>query len=505
MKKLLYISLLLLPLITQGQTTAVTMQFRRNNTQVDDKDSLIYTFPGIMPNTPTGYRTLWNAAKIRDYINLNYVPINGNSTINGIKTFTGSIQSNGTINFAGNNTLSAPGAWLFNSDNDYEFSRQGLGVVFRIGVNSGANYNETALEFRYNGDFSTSGKLHNNWIPDWGSVKSRIDSAIIAGTINPDSVLHPNKNLYDIPNKATTRTNLVVYSKSEIDTKVQLKQPRIISALPTQTSGRPIVGDSVNAAIAKERFRSDSIASAIGTRILKSGDTMTGTLNSQSLIPTTTNIYGAGDATHIYANGYFGATTTGIIRPLNTGGIAVQSSSGVGIAVLTNTGKLYLGANVTPTAQIHIQPGSSTAGTGPLKLSSGPLLATPEVGTEEFLTDRRYFTQTTGATRQTYAWLSDVNSLIDNILPKTADYTIVSGDFAAGKKTTLDLYVDATAGNVTITLPSASTFAGYTIYITKTDASVNTVTINTLLGGNTLITRYQSRQANSDTSSWYNH
>lgn len=253
MKKLLYISLLLLPLITQGQTTAVTMQFRRNNTQVDDKDSLIYTFPGIMPNTPTGYRTLWNAAKIRDYINLNYVPINGNSTINGIKTFTGSIQSNGTINFAGNNTLSAPGAWLFNSDNDYEFSRQGLGVVFRIGVNSGANYNETALEFRYNGDFSTSGKLHNNWIPDWGSVKSRIDSAIIAGTINPDSVLHPNKNLYDIPNKATTRTNLVVYSKSEIDTKVQLKQPRIISALPTQTSGRPIVGDSVNAAIAKER------------------------------------------------------------------------------------------------------------------------------------------------------------------------------------------------------------------------------------------------------------
>lgn len=95
--------------------------------------------------------------------------------------------------------------------------------------------------------------------------------------------------------------------------------------------------------------------------------------------------------------------------------------------------------------------------------------------------------------------------LIDNILSKTADYTIVSGDFVAGKKATLDLYIDATAGNVTITLPSASTFAGYTIYVTKTDASVNIVTVNTVLGSNTLITQYQERQFNSNGTNWYNH
>lgn len=98
-----------------------------------------------------------------------------------------------------------------------------------------------------------------------------------------------------------------------------------------------------------------------------------------------------------------------------------------------------------------------------------------------------------------------ISTLVDNVLSRTANYTIVSTDFAGGKKTTLDLYVDATAGNVTITMPSATTFSGYTIYVTKTDSGVNTVTINTVIGLNTLISQYQERQYNSNGSSWFNH
>jgi hypothetical protein len=104
----------------------------------------------------------------------------------------------------------------------------------------------------------------------------------------------------------------------------------------------------------------------------------------------------------------------------------------------------------------------------------------------------------------TVALTSDISTL-DNVLSKTANYTIVSGDFVTGKNSTLDLYVDATNGNVTITMPSAVTFAGYTIYITKTDTSANTVTINTVLGGNTLLSQYQDRQYRSNSTSWYNH
>lgn len=94
--------------------------------------------------------------------------------------------------------------------------------------------------------------------------------------------------------------------------------------------------------------------------------------------------------------------------------------------------------------------------------------------------------------------------LIDNVLSKTADYTIVAGDFVAGKKSTLDLYVDATIANTTITLPSAVTFKGYTIYITKTDAGVNTVTVNTMTGNN-VIAIAGTKQINSDGTVWRNH
>lgn len=93
----------------------------------------------------------------------------------------------------------------------------------------------------------------------------------------------------------------------------------------------------------------------------------------------------------------------------------------------------------------------------------------------------------------------------DNVLTKSTNYTVVVGDFQVGFKTTLDIYVDASAGNVTITLPAASTFQGYTIYVTKTDASANTVTIFGLLGGNVLSTQYQSKQSNTDGVNWYNH
>lgn len=112
---------------------------------------------------------------------------------------------------------------------------------------------------------------------------------------------------------------------------------------------------------------------------------------------------------------------------------------------------------------------------------------------------------TTNGTGALPTWTT-IPSMADNQLTKTADYTIVSGDFAAGKKTTLDLYVDCTAGNVTITLPTYTSFAGYTIYITKTDLSVNLVTINTVVGNNTLVSQYQSRQFNSAPSiGWINH
>lgn len=61
-----------------------------------------------------------------------------------------------------------------------------------------------------------------------------------------------------------------------------------------------------------------------------------------------------------------------------------------------------------PSAKLHISAGSTTAGTAPLKFNSGSLMSVAEVGAMEFNSDRLYFTKTTGATRETVAYLSDI-------------------------------------------------------------------------------------------------
>lgn len=67
-------------------------------------------------------------------------------------------------------------------------------------------------------------------------------------------------------------------------------------------------------------------------------------------------------------------------------------------------------------------------------------------------------------------------------LSKTANYTVLTTDWA--NTNTLTITVDASAGAVTITLPAASTTAGKIINIKKMDSSINTVTVN---GGGTNI------------------
>lgn len=73
---------------------------------------------------------------------------------------------------------------------------------------------------------------------------------------------------------------------------------------------------------------------------------------------------------------------------------------------------------------ITIRPGTTAAGTAPLKFTSGPLLATTEAGAVEFLTDKLYLTQTTGTTRKTIA-------MYDDSLGATGDmyYRDASGNF----------------------------------------------------------------------------
>jgi hypothetical protein len=67
---------------------------------------------------------------------------------------------------------------------------------------------------------------------------------------------------------------------------------------------------------------------------------------------------------------------------------------------------------------ITVQPGTTSAGTAPIKLTSGPLMNTAEVGAIEFNTDAYYGTITTGAARKQFAFTADVLK-IDQTNPQT--------------------------------------------------------------------------------------
>lgn len=66
----------------------------------------------------------------------------------------------------------------------------------------------------------------------------------------------------------------------------------------------------------------------------------------------------------------------------------------------------------SPTGQLHIGSGSATAGTAPLKFTSGVNLTSPESGAMEWDGSRLYITQASGPTRQTLAYLTDVSGAV---------------------------------------------------------------------------------------------
>ena len=92
-----------------------------------------------------------------------------------------------------------------------------------------------------------------------------------------------------------------------------------------------------------------------------------------------------------------------------------ESTSGSGIPAHSFLGKISINPTnyiVAGTAYLHIGAGTATASTAPLKFTSGTNLTTPEAGAMEWDGSRAYITQTSGPTRQTLAYLTDITGSI---------------------------------------------------------------------------------------------
>ena len=129
------------------------------------------------------------------------------------------------------------------------------------------------------------------------------------------------------------------------------------------------------------------------------------------------------------------------------------------LIVKNTTGNVGIGTT-TPTAVLHLKAGSATAGTAPLKLTSGTLLTTPEAGAIEFNNDAYYGTITTGGKRKQFAFEEK------SYVAKTADYTLTISDFT----------VECTANSFTIKLPTAIGITGRIYNVKNTGTGTITVT-----------------------------
>jgi hypothetical protein len=93
------------------------------------------------------------------------------------------------------------------------------------------------------------------------------------------------------------------------------------------------------------------------------------------------------------------------LTEITSGGL--YTGGGANGLYVGQNGNMGFGAITTPTAQAHFGAGTATANTAPIKLTSGTLNTTPEIGALEFLTDKLYGVITTGAARKEFT-LNDI-------------------------------------------------------------------------------------------------
>lgn len=192
--------------------------------------------------------------------------------------------------------------------------------------------------------------------------------------------------------------------------------------------------------------------------------------------------------------------------------------------------------------KITIRAGTATAGTAPLKFTSGTLLSSAEAGAVEFNTDSLYFTITTGTVRKKVAIYDDASGATGDTYYRDSSgnfvrlgigstgqvlkvasglpaWGSVSSGFATSTQTGTSytvastdtvVFADATSNNVTVTLPAASGLTGYRFYIKRIDSSAHTVTISRSgsdtidgLTSFTLDVQYTAFGVVSNGSAWY--
>lgn len=184
-----------------------------------------------------------------------------------------------------------------------------------------------------------------------------------------------------------------------------------------------------------------------------------------------------------------GTITNNLSTGISGGQTVVGGTAGNENLTLSSTthaskGKIVLGASVydetsdqlgigvsTPSAGLHLKAGTATAGTAPLKLTSGTLLTTPEAGAIEYDGTGYFFTDAAGVRRnltqtdrvfKIYPWDYHTDTLDFEMYGWNAEY-VSDPTYAPSILATIDVEITVTSGTPAGTVISA-TFEGQTVY-----------------------------------------
>lgn len=224
------------------------------------------------------------------------------------------------------------------------------------------------------------------------------------------------------------------------------------------------------------------------------------------------------------------ALTLGRVPYVTTNGRLIDSANFTwtnASSTLTITGSQSISVNLgigqtSPSARLHIAAGTTAANTAPIKLTSGSLLTTPEIGAVEFLTDKAYLTITTATGRTEFA-LVDV-ALTSGRVPivTTNGRLFDSANFTYSSNRLSPTYITLAAGTATagtaplvftsgvvLTAPIAGAmeFVTDTLSLTiTTGAARKTVALleSTITGGRILFSSSNSRIADNSNLQWNN-
>jgi hypothetical protein len=236
-----------------------------------------------------------------------------------------------------------------------------------------------------------------------------------------------------------------------------------------------------------------------GSLSIKSGDNP-GPQNGAPLYLQAGSSLGGGAGGSIYINGGAdgGAGVGNVFLANIQGKVSVGSSTATSLFNVGTSGQFQ----ITSTGAVKLATGTATAGTAPLKFTSGTLLTTTEAGTVEFLTDAYYGTITTGAgtagARKTFAFLESPAFTTPSLGVATA--TSINNLPLSQDNTDFNIKIGQNAGLNIVAGAQYNTFLGYEAGKSGSGTSTNVADYNTASGYQSL---FSNTSGNSNTATGY--